>query len=182
MNGPRDKLIDGNIAFIENQEYSLKREATAKLGQNPYAIVVTCSDSRVSPDLIFSADIGELFVIRTAGLTIGNFALGSIEFAISKFDSSVIIVLGHTQCGAVASAMSDAKTEGAFRLLNEEIKLRIYGAQSVEDAERLNVVHACNLIASSPVVKRYLETGEAEIIPAIYNMHTGKVEFLFDYE
>lgn len=182
MNGPRDKLMEGNTAFMENPEYAVKRVTTVKNGQNPYAIIITCSDSRVSPELIFSAEIGELFVVRTAGLTIGDFELGSIEFAISTFNASVIIVLGHHGCGAVAAAMAEKKYAGKLGVLTREIGMRIYGANSIEDAERLNVVHACNLIQMNSTVKKYVERGEAEIIPAIYNMHSGQVDFLFDYE
>lgn len=74
------------------------------------------------------------------------------------------------------------QTEGKFGRAIRDIALRVYGAESVEDAERLNVVHACSLIQSNPVVKKYLERGKVEIVPAFYDMQTGKIEFLFDYE
>lgn len=76
MSHARDKLMGGNENFIADKGYAVKRAATVLYDQNPYAIVVTCSDSRLAPELIFSADIGELFVVRTTDMTIGDFALG----------------------------------------------------------------------------------------------------------
>ena len=182
MKNPIDKLMEGNKSFIANDEYAAKRALTATRGQKPHTVVVTCSDSRVTPEFIFSANIGELFVVRTAGLTLDNFAIGSIEFAVSTFESKVIIVLGHNSCGAVAAAAEGKKHTGKLRFVTREISLRICGAENISDAERLNVMHACNLIQMNPVVKSYLDRGEVEIIPAIYDLYTGKVEFLFGYE
>ena len=104
-----EKLKSGNELFLQTGknegDVSLAiRKKTAEEGQHPYAIVITCSDSRVIPDAIFSAGIGELFVIRVAGNVLDNHQLGSIEYAFSHLDANVIIMLGHTKCGAISAA------------------------------------------------------------------------------
>ena len=113
MNPENEKVLErlkkGNEIYVENNtnagDVSLEiRKQTANHGQHPYAIVITCSDSRVIPDAIFSAGIGELFVIRVAGNVLDNHQLGSIEYAFSHLDANVIVMLGHTKCGAIGAA------------------------------------------------------------------------------
>ena len=109
MNKENEKVLErlkrGNEEFIRSNtnggDVSADiRRITATEGQHPYAIVITCSDARVIPDAIFSAGIGELFVIRVAGNVLDNHQLGSIEYAFSHLDANVIVMLGHTKCGA----------------------------------------------------------------------------------
>ena len=100
-----EKLTAGNRVFLQQGNRSL-REETALHGQHPYAIVICCSDSRVIPEQIFSADIGELFVIRVAGNVLDNHQLGSIEYAAAHLHAELVVMLGHTGCGAVGAALS----------------------------------------------------------------------------
>ena len=104
------KLKEGNARYLDASSNpgdisKLIRKKTCEEGQSPYAIVVTCSDSRVIPESIFSAGIGELFVIRVAGNVIDNHQLGSIEYAADHLGTNLVVVLGHTHCGAVGAAI-----------------------------------------------------------------------------
>ena len=105
-----EKLVEGNNKFVEGTEYSTSiSPATLRnfiSGQKPYAIIVTCSDSRVIPELIFSAGIGDIFVIRVAGNVIDAHQLGSIEYAADHLGTGLVVVLGHTRCGAVNAVLS----------------------------------------------------------------------------
>ena len=105
-----ERLKAGNKNYIDAKKGSSDvspeiRLETSKNGQKPYAIIISCSDSRVIPEYIFSAGIGELFVVRVAGNVIDNFQLGSIEYAAEHLGCKLVVALGHTQCGAVVSAM-----------------------------------------------------------------------------
>ena len=102
---PIEKLNSGNRHYLLTSDKSLL-EDTAKNGQHPYAIVICCSDSRVIPEQIFSASVGDLFVIRVAGNVLDNHQLGSIEYAAAHLGCGLIVMLGHTHCGAVDAALS----------------------------------------------------------------------------
>lgn len=108
-----ERLKEGNKIYINSEKGAgdvspQKRLFTSKNGQNPYAVIVSCSDSRVIPECIFSAGIGDLFVIRVAGNVIDNHQLGSIEYAVGHLGCNLVVVLGYTMCGAVgAAATSD---------------------------------------------------------------------------
>ena len=122
-----EKLKSGNELFLQTGknegDVSLAiRKKTAEEGQHPYAIVITCSDSRVIPDAIFSAGIGELFVIRVAGNVLDNHQLGSIEYAFSHLDANLIVMLGHTKCGAISAAQhSHGTTDRYIKYIIEDI-------------------------------------------------------------
>ena len=105
------RLKAGNLHYVQSNSYTgdvskVIRANTAKNGQFPYAIVIACSDSRVIPEVIFSAGMGELFTIRVAGNVIDRHQLGSIEYAVSHLKSPLVVVLGHTHCGAVAATIA----------------------------------------------------------------------------
>ena len=175
------KLVQGNDKYINNRrnnaDISIKlRESTASMGQKPYAVIVTCSDSRVPPEHIFSAGIGELFVVRTAGNVIDNFVLGSIEYGVKHLGAKVIVIMGHDQCGAVSAAMA-GHAEGHITYIVEEIKSAIEGAVDSIEAERLNITHSYLGVMESTLVKELLELNEIVIVQAKYEMQTGRVTF-----
>ncbi len=175
-----EKLEDGNKKYVNNMRHARKRHESSK-GQNPYAIILTCSDSRVSPEYIFDADIGDFFIVRTAGLALSDVELGSIEFAIATFDINVIIVLGHTMCGAIEASMNGKKYTSKLARIAKSVYNRVVGAKSVEEAERFNVLYACNEISLNPVVEMFLDKGKIVVLPAIYDTKEGSVDFLFEY-
>ncbi len=106
MTNEREKLLEGNKRYLTQptaKDFAKRREET-KDGQQPYAIILTCSDSRVAPEIIFDANLGEIFVIRTAGNVVDKIALGSIEYAAEHLHSPLLVVMGHEKCGAVKAA------------------------------------------------------------------------------
>lgn len=153
------------------------RRRTFEEGQNPYAVIVTCSDSRVIPESIFSAGIGELFVIRVAGNVIDRHQLGSIEYAADHLDTRLVVVLGHSRCGAVEAAIG-GNSDGYIKFITEEIQKAIAGEKDGFRACCLNVQRSVSVIRE----KLKLSDGDGEmglkVCGAMYHTDTGKVEFL----
>lgn len=153
------------------------RQQTFREGQHPYAIVLACSDSRVIPEAIFSAGIGDLFVIRVAGNVVDKHQLGSIEYAEDHLGCNLVVVLGHTCCGAVDAAMHH-EPYGTVKFITDEIADAI-GDETDEAAACLaNVAHSVRRIEES----RKVRTDEAKhglrVIGALYRTDTGEVQFL----
>ncbi len=146
------------------------RKDTCENGQYPYAVVVTCSDSRVIPESIFSAGIGELFVIRVAGNVINDFQLGSVEYAAEHLGSNLIVVLGHTHCGAVGAAIAGG-AEGYIKSITNEIRLAVGNEKDDYKACCLNVEHSIKKINDN------LNLPNAKVIGAVYDIESGEVEF-----
>ena len=119
----RGKLTEGNRRYLDLTDIKLSalREETADHGQHPYAIVICCSDSRVIPEKIFSATIGDLFVIRVAGNVLDNHQLGSVEYAAAHLGVNLIVMLGHTECGAIDSVI-EGHTGGFIDYLSNTAK------------------------------------------------------------
>lgn len=151
------------------------REKTARYGQHPYAIIVCCSDSRVIPEAIFSAGIGDLFVIRVAGNVIDDHQLGSIEYAADHLGCSLVMVLGHTHCGAVDAALHH-DPEGYIRFITDEIKRAIGEETDPFKACCLNVRRSRELIESSLAIRRDEEEHGLRVVEAIYHIDSGKVQ------
>lgn len=153
------------------------RRHTFDHGQQPYAIIITCSDSRVIPESIFSAGIGELFVIRVAGNVIDDHQLGSIEYAAGHLSTRLVVVLGHTCCGAVDAAIS-GDADGYIKFITDEIKLAIGKETDDYRACCLNVRRSMSEILQSPDIQRLEREDGLEVVGAVYHLDTGKVEFL----
>lgn len=154
-----------------------KREDTTEHGQVPYAVVVTCSDSRVPAEHIFNAGIGELFVIRTAGNVIGDHALGSVEYGMEHLGSKLVVVLGHTHCGAVDAALSGG-AHGAIATIIDEINGCLPQDCDPREAEILNVENSISRIMASEIVAELTARDEFRVVGAIYDIESGTVEFL----
>lgn len=181
------KLINGNKRFIKGEiSYTQLRELRKKiaLSQDPKVIVVTCSDSRVSPELIFSANLGELFVVRTAGNIIDRVAFESIEFAIEKLKCKTIIVMGHTNCGAIRSALSGMDEKSNDKLIIGELQRLFNQFERVEGMDdsliyysKKNVYYQISKLVNNLRIKFLADNGLLKIIPALYYLDSGKVEF-----
>lgn len=173
-------LIQGNKSYVSAQKNGnisqVIRHSVAEEGQNPYAVVVTCSDSRVPSEYIFSAGIGELFVIRTAGHVIGDFELGSIEYGVKYLGAKIVLVLGHNHCGAVQAAMGNHGNGYVQKILDEIIPV-ITGEEDVEKCEKLNIENSVSKIMKSDMVKKLVHKGCVKVISAKYDIETGEVEF-----
>ena len=153
-----------------------KREDTAENGQTPYAVIVTCSDSRVPAEHIFNAGIGELFVIRTAGNVIGDHALGSVEYGVEHLGAKLVVVLGHTNCGAVDAALNGG-AHGYIETITDEISACLPDDCDPREAEILNVENSISRIISSEIMSEFTHTGAVSVVGAIYNIESGIVEF-----
>lgn len=179
-----DRLIEGNRQFLSAQEpmgdvSPARRLDTAKNGQHPAAIVVACSDARVMPESIFSAGLGELFVIRVAGNVLDDHQLGSIEYAAGHLHTRMIIVLGHTGCGAVDAALSGGG-DGFIKCITDEILLAVGDETDPDRACWLNVQHAVETIRREFAAHPEIPSEELDVIGAVYDIETGAVHWLED--
>lgn len=187
------RLKDGNAAFVADADacaanLAAKRTELAK-GQHPYATIVTCSDSRVSPELIFGgATLGDLFVARNAGNVVDTAVLGTLEYGAGHLLSPLIVVMGHKKCGAIAAAcdvvVKGAKLDGAIAKMVEPIlpvALQIGAADPdlVLKTVTANAVHGAELILNdSAEITKLVAEGKVRVIAAVYDLETGVVEFL----
>ena len=168
------RLKEGNKIYINSEICAgdispEKRLETYKNGQKPYAVIVSCADSRVIPESIFSAGIGELFVIRVAGNVIDNFQLGSIEYAVEHLGCKLVLVLGHTGCGAVGAARG--QNGGYIKFITDEIRKAI--------GEEIDAVKASvlNVNASVKKIKERINAQGLLVAGALYHTDSGSVDF-----
>ena len=168
------KLNEGNRKYLLTSDKDLMEE-TAKNGQHPYAIVICCSDSRVIPEQIFSASIGDLFVIRVAGNVLDKHQLGSIEYAAAHLGCRLVVMLGHTHCGAVDAAVS-GHADGFIAYITEEILDAVGDEKDPLQATRLNVQHGVRRIREE--FAEHPEIAGIEVRGAVYDIESGTVEWL----
>ncbi len=178
----KKKLIEGNQKYLDAKAGTgniskAMRLQTAEQGQHPYAIVITCSDSRVIPESIFSAGIGDLFVIRVAGNVLDNHQLGSIEYAAEHLGTKLIVMLGHTRCGAVGAVLA-GHSGGFIDYLLKDIALAIGDEKDAFKASCLNVQHGVQRIRHELKIHPIEDEKGLEVIGAIYHIEDGTVEFL----
>lgn len=189
-----DLLKEGNKRFVDNNQVGrslLTQVSDTSTGQYPFATVLSCIDSRVSSELIFDQGIGDIFSVRIAGNFINQDILGSMEFACKLAGTKVIVVLGHTSCGAVKGACDDAKL-GNLTAMLEKITPAVKSVHEPEDQAKRNSsnidfvnevakknvhLNIDRILSESPVLADMQKAGEIEIIGGMYNIHTGKVEF-----
>ena len=176
-----ERLRAGNRSYL-NGEFAGDvsadaREETAAHGQHPKAIVIACSDSRVIPEAIFSAGIGDLFVIRLAGNVLDRHQLGSIEYAAAHLHCPLILVLGHTGCGAVSAALSGGG-EGYIQYITDEILLAVGQERDPDQACRLNVLHAVETIHQAFADHPEIPSADLDIRGAVYDIRSGAVDWL----
>ena len=175
------KLKDGNQKYAESAHAFLDtsrllRRHFKNNGQHPYAIIISCSDSRVVPELIFSAGIGDLFVIRVAGNVIDDHQLGSIEYAAEHLGTGLVVVLGHTDCGAVGAVLS-GHGGGYIDYIAKDIAEAIGDEKDPYRACCLNVEHCCKTIESSLQIRKDEEEYGLRVVGAVYDLESGEVTF-----
>ena len=189
------RLMDGNKRYVESKmgactaSDAAAREKLART-QHPYAIILSCSDSRVPPELIFDKSLGEIFVVRVAGNVADPIVVGSIEYATEHLGSPLIMVLGHERCGAVTAAVnSKGKPEGNIGAIVKEIapaakkaKVIARGKSNEEVIECAVEVNAKAVAASlsrrSKLLAEQLKEGKIKIVSAKYDLDDGKVTLL----
>ena len=180
------KLKEGNKKYLtesigSGDVSSAVRLRTSAHGQQPYAIVITCSDSRVIPESIFSAGIGELFVIRVAGNVIDDHQLGSIEYAVAHLGTNLVVMMGHTGCGAVEAAIHH-EPSGFIKYITDEIRIAIGEETDPYRAACLNVEHGINEISNALDIDHLRHGKDPAVIGAVYHIDSGEVEFLHTEE
>lgn len=187
------RLIRGNQRFVmawaANPNQTMERRQQVAEKQAPFAIVLGCSDSRVSPEIIFDQGIGDLFVVRLAGNLFDNYmGLGSIEFAVEQFHSPLLMVLGHENCGAVVSTIEavqqNAMVPGKIANIVDAIKpiverVKDQPGDLVNNAVRANVLHVVEQLRNAdPLIRTLQADGKLKIVGAYYSLSSGKVEVL----
>lgn len=189
------KLMDGNKRYVEGQMVGSKgadaaARATVAKGQKPYATVLTCSDSRVPPELVFDEGLGQIFVVRLAGNIADKPALGSIEYAAEHLGSPLVVVLGHTRCGAVTATVdSKGKAEGNIGSIVKMIAPAAQKAMKdckgkdkgtvVEAAADNNVRNvAASVTKNSPIMSHLVKEGKVKVVMAKYDLDDGKVNIM----
>jgi carbonic anhydrase len=182
------RLRAGNAHFVDgistraNKQASRRAEVAEK--QKPFAIIVSCSDSRVGPEVVFDQGLGDLFVVRTAGHVVDDAGLGSIEYAVEHLGASLILVLGHERCGAVAATVAGGKPQGHLPAIVKAIKPAVAKTKgqpgdAVENAVRAHVNEvAAQLKKAGPVLAERVAAGRLVVAGARYDLDTGRVEFL----
>jgi carbonic anhydrase len=180
-------LKEGNLRFIKNlktQRNHLDLVAETSEGQYPFAVILSCIDSRVPAELVFDQGIGDVFSVRVAGNIVNEDILGSIEYGCAVAGSKILTVLGHTKCGAVTAACDNVELGNITALLNK-IKPAITtvnaekGKVEVEDVAIENVLQSMKEIrAKSEILTDLEKEGKIKIVGAIYNVENGAVTFL----
>ena len=185
-------LKDGNARFVNNLKFNrnlLQQVNDTSDGQHPFAVILSCIDSRTSAELIFDQGLGDIFSVRIAGNILNEDILGSMEFSCKIAGSKIIVVLGHTRCGAVKGACDHVKLGNLTALLNKlepavEAEKTIQDDRSsnnlefVDKVARINVDLTIDQIRQhSPILKEMEDAGDIAIIGGMYDVETGVVEF-----
>lgn len=178
-------LMQGNARFVagtpQNPHRDTARRQEVTTSQHPIAAILSCSDSRVPPELVFDQGLGDLFVVRTAGNVLDNVALGSIEYAVEHLHVPLLIVMGHTSCGAVKAALSDHAAEGHIMdivscILPAIQESHIQLGDPVKNAVWANVAYITKqLKQTQPILANAVRRHKLTIVGAVYDLDTGLV-------
>ncbi len=181
-----DRLKEGNSRFVADKldgklQDSSRRESLTG-GQQPFAIILSCADSRVVPELAFDTGIGELFVLRVAGNVANTSTIASIEYAVAHLGSKVIVVLGHESCGAVTAAVNGGDNGYNLNHLLAHVTPAIGASPdgaSIADVVKKNAELTANELTSrSDIIGNAVSSGNVKIQPAYYHLGSGEVEML----
>lgn len=180
-------LKKGNYRFcsctMKHPHQDKARREKLIISQRPFAVIVTCSDSRIVPEIIFDQGLGDLFVIRNAGNDLDEHVLGSIDYAITHLGVNLVVVLGHESCGAVGEAMKGATGNPEIDSLINSIKPAIdlckkENRYTFENVIKAHAIQDAQEILTDKNLESYMKKHDIEIIPAYYSIQTGEVEFL----
>ena len=180
-------LKEGNGRFAKDQtqakDITSKRRQEVAKGQHPFAIVLTCADSRVAPELLFNQGLGDLFVLRVAGNVSDPLVLGSIEYAVEHLHSPLIVVLGHEKCGAVDAALSGGHLKGNLAFLIDAVHvgkdLPKDKGEALSAGVRNNARRQAELLSrNSDVIREHVEHKGVRIVSGVYRLSSGEVEWL----
>lgn len=182
------KLIEGNKRFFTSRQShpNQQRERRQELvkGQKPFAVIVGCSDSRIPPEIIFDQGLGDLFVVRVAGNVMDDMALASIEYAVDHLGTQLIVVLGHSKCGAVTAVVQGGAIHGYMESIAQAIRPAIDKARELPGDFTDHTIKAnARLVAdrirsSDPILSEMVRLGRLAVVSAYYNIESGEVHIL----
>jgi len=184
------KLSEGNARFVQERaahpNQSSERRAEVLSGQNPFAVILGCSDSRIPPEIIFDQGIGDLFIVRTAGQVVDDVALGSIEYAVEHLGVPLVMVLGHDKCGAITATIAGGEASGHIGSLVAALNPAVEKAKGMGSKDQLlnnsideNVRMITHQLRSSkPLLSKLVEEGKLQIVGARYYLDSGRVDIL----
>lgn len=184
----KELLISGNTRFTKGEltkkDLGSKRREELTAGQKPFAVVLTCSDSRVPPELLFDQGLGDIFVIRVAGNVVDPIVLGSVEYAVEHLHAPLVVVLGHEKCGAVAATVAGGEAPGSIGSIVSKIQPSVAKAKAsstdgdlVEKAADENIKAMIAEVGKSHIVKEFEESGKLKVLGAKYHLGSGQVEW-----
>lgn len=185
---PLERLTQGNQRYVTSttvchEDWTAKRSALLE-NQKPFAVIVACSDSRVPPEIIFDQSLGDLFIVRVAGNVIDDFAIGSIEYGVNILGANLVLVLGHSNCGAVNAALKGMKFDNHIQEVVNAIQPAIAATKGesgnlLEKATKANIkIVEEKLKSSKPLLAKLMEQGTLRILGGYYDLESGKVELL----
>lgn len=184
-NAALKRLMVGNRRFAHDKMVCADRTSdrrTATAGQQrPFAVILGCADSRIPPEIVFDQGVGDLFVIRIAGNVVGPIELDSVEYSVIHNDSSLIIVLGHENCGAVTAVLANQTQdiEAIASLIEPAIQsAKTQSGNPLENAIKANVRAVVKQLIKSPVLAKYLNERKIKIVGGYYNLISGEVDLL----
>lgn len=178
-------LMAGNQRYVNDQPEHANRNQDRRLAlietQKPFATILGCSDSRVSPEIIFDQGLGDLFIVRVAGNVLGSTEMDSIHFAVLVLNSAAILVLGHENCGAVQAVLNN-QAKG-FNAIAEKITPAISNIQrnqpgALKEAVKANVKYVVSQLKKSPELGKLIDQKKLDIVGGYYNLSTGEVELV----
>ena len=182
-----NKLIEGNKRYVSgkliHQNQNAQRRTEVAKKQKPFAIILSCSDSRVPPEIIFDQGIGDLFVIRTAGNIVDNITIGSIEYAAEHLEVPLLVVLGHERCGAVEATVKGGNIKGHIKSIVSNIARAVDKASSQKgDKLENSVIQNINNVVdelnhSKPILEELIHEKKLKIVGARYDLDDGTVKF-----
>jgi len=188
---PKDALqalLDGNARYVaakaEHPDQTPDRRIEVASGQHPIAIILSCSDSRVPPEILFDQGLGDLFVMRTAGNVLDDAVLGSIEYGVAELEVPLLIVLGHERCGAVKATVEGHEVPGHIAYLVKAIKpaydmVKNQSGDAIDNTVRANALMVADqLAAAEPILSEAVKANKLMIVAARYDLDEGKVEVL----
>lgn len=183
------KLKDGNKRFVkaksQHPDESKERRNEMLKGQHPFVVILSCSDSRVPPELIFDQGLGDIFEIRNAGNVLNEHVIGSIEYAVMHCGVKLIVIMGHQDCGAIAATLSGVSETKYIKALEDSIKPAIDDCkkQGLEiNSDNVVKAHVMQdieeLMAQDTELVKYMKEHDVKIVPAYYHLDSGKVDFM----
>ncbi|OPY74963.1 MAG: Carbonic anhydrase [Syntrophorhabdus sp. PtaU1.Bin058] len=182
------ELTEGNKRYAslkqKHPNQGSRRRAEVSKGQKPFAVIVGCSDSRIPPEILFDQGLGDIFVIRVAGNIVDDVALGSIEYAVDHLHTKLVVILGHSKCGAVTATVQGGEAHGHIAGIVKAIAPAVKKAKGkkgdlTDNAIRANVELVTKQVkTSTPIIAKMVRTGKVKVVGAYYDIDTGLVEIV----